>query len=830
MDATAARGTRDARDGSAFRHAAALAVLAVAIVGAAAHAATTLDATPATITVEQTSAAATVEIDVAVNSVTDLTAWQFHVRNPSPDPGTQPRVTAVAAGDWWQGADDVFASASHDWGYVLLGYEYPTVAGKTGSGNLAHITISYANAAPGSYDFTIDHEELVDTAASVIPVTVTGFTLVIEAPQAPQPDPPVLAITGKTTTSVAMECSECTDTTGPVEYQFNKDLPSPGATFRDWAATRTAEDTALTANKQYVYRARARDATDEQNTTGWSTDVATYTLPVPPDVACDRASPGDYPVGTLFTFSNLAGWGEGALDHYRYAWNTQATYTFAGTEATWDAGDLALTADVSDNWYLHVMSQNPDDESGGTATYGPYSVGAPPAAPTAFAHLANTTDSITWTWTDNSSDETGFRVEDVGLTVGPDVTTCTEDGLDPNTPYTRYVVAYNAYGDSDPSNDHTAYTSIQTPTGVSFAAISNTSIELAATGTLSNLTSASSGAYFTETGGHTTGIAEWVQVATDTATGLTPNTQYTFHVKARNGDGDQTPESPTAQAYTHASPPGAEALTNISASGIQANWNAGTPANPAGTLYLVECYQGPDFTGAKVGDSGWTTDLSHAFAGLDPNTQYSFRVKAKNAEDVETAWTQLGSATTLANAPGPLAIQTQVFDGATLRLDAPACRSLGILSIDLNGNPADTPIAIKVQGGGWLRFVDDGSGHTDVYADGLEEDWHTAAEWATKRLRGLAPATLYAFEAKAQNAVGQETALAAVGTYDTHDDGDVNGDGDTTVQDLVYVRDAVLTGGDVGADYSWATDINDDDLRQTDVSDISAVQSIILNP
>jgi len=1350
----------------------ALVATAVLLAGAEAWSGTTLGPSPGTVTVEATSAVATVEFDVAVTDVTLLTGFEFKIHNPDPDADTQPRVSAVAAGGWWQGDDYVFNTGGQDWGFTSLGYEYPTVTGKTGNGALAHVTVSYTGATPGTYVFTIDSAELVDTALAVIPTTTSNFTLVVEAAQAPQPDPPGLLVTDKTTSSITLESSACSDRTGPVRYQFNKGTPSPGTTFRVWDASHLAQDTALSANTQHTYRVRAEDATVEANATGWSGDVSAYTLPVSPDVVCDRAAPGSYPVDTLFTFTNIAGWGAGALDHVHYVWSTAATHTFDGTEATWIAGTLPLPADLSGNWYLHVMAHNEQHDSGGEQTLGPFNVGdlpdaptlfahsgngvttitwtwtdksgnetgfrvdppggtvgadatswmetglsantaytrhvtayndfgdsapsddhtaytsieqpsgvafgvvttssieaqsantpsnltsgasglivrnataatssgwrqdnaywdsapltankayafnaearngdgdltgpcadeakwtlpvapdvtcdlslgghyptgmtftftnevgwgegalehyhyvwstaathsfdateatwdagtlplaagAPgdwylhvmshngehasggelvigpfdvgdlPAGPTAFAHSGNALTTITWTWTDNSGNETGFRVDppagtvgadvttwtetglsantaytrhvtayntygdsapsddhtaytsierpsgvafgvvttssiearsantpsnltsgasglivrnataatdsgwkqdnaywesapltanktyafnaearngdgdltgpcadeakwtlpvapdvtcdraapgsypvgtvftftniagwgegalehyhyvwstaathtfdgteatwaagtlplaagapgdwylhvmshngehasggtlilgpfDVGHlpdapmafahsgngvttitwtwtdnsgnetgfrvdppagTVGADVTSWTETGLSANTAYTRHVTAYNAYGDSAPSDDHTAYTSIETPAGVSFGTVAETTIDLDATGTLSNLAAGASGVYFDEAGGSNTGIHEWLQITSDTATGLLPNTEYAFRAMARNGDGDETPFSITSQKYTLANQPVAAALTSISETSIQANWTGGTPANPAGTAYTLECYEGAGFGGTRKFLFEDITSLTLVVSGLEPNRQYSFRVMAENHEGLPTGWTDLGTAYTLANTPGALVIDTEAMDGEALNLTAPGCRSLSIVSIDLNSNPAGTLVAIKLSSGQWLRLVDDDNGHLDAYADSPTEDWRTAAEWAGKRLRGLAPGGTYGFRAKAVNEEAIETALEDVGTYSTNLDGDVNDSGSTTISDLLHVRNAVLTGGDIGVHYSWATDVNDNPSRRTDISDMSSISAIIL--
>jgi len=569
---------------------------------------------------------------------------------------------------------------------------------------------------------------------------------------------------------------------------------------------------------------RARAFKDGYNDSPEASATFQKTTPPPLEVVAGGSpAEGEAPLEVQF-WSRV--WG-GVGPDYTYLWdfgdgNTSPQPNPAHTYLTPSAYSVEVTV---------------TDSAGASASYGPFEVGPRPAGPTDLAHTATAVDSITWTWTDNSSDEDGFRGRDetdtLKWTEAADATQHTETGLSANTQYSRYVRAYNIHGESAPSNTHAAYTSIETPTGVSFGTVTNQSIALNATGTLSNLAAGNSGVYFDETGGNNTGINVWIQTTTDTATSLSPNTQYTFQVKARNGDADETAYSPISQKHTLASQPGAEALANISASSIQANWNAGSPANPAGTTYLVECYEGLGFGGPKVGDSGEITTLSHTFGTLDPNAQYSFRVRAKNGDGVWTDWTDLGSAYTKPNSPGALTIEMQVMDGASLKLTAPGCRSLSIVSIGLNGNPPGTLIAIKVQSGGWLRFDEfDPVGHPkeyDVRADGAAEEWHTAAEWAGKRIRGLAPGTSYTFEAKAKNddTAPLESDLADIGTYSTNKDGDVNRNGSTSILDLIFVRGAVLTGGQLGLHQSWATDV--DDSRQVDISDMNPIRLIILS-
>jgi subtilisin len=90
----------------------------------------------------------------------------------------------------------------------------------------------------------------------------------------------------------------------------------------------------------------------------------------------------------------------------------------------------------------------------------------PPAAPPASASnlqaAAVSSSQINLTWADNSSDETGFRIErcqNAGCsifgpiaTLGPNVTAYSNTGLNASITYRYRVVAFNVGGDSTPSN------------------------------------------------------------------------------------------------------------------------------------------------------------------------------------------------------------------------------------------------------------------------------------------------------------------------------------------------------------------------------------------
>jgi len=216
----------------------------------------------------------------------------------------------------------------------------------------------------------------------------------------------------------------------------------------------------------------------------------------------------------------------------------------------------------------------------------------------------------------------------------------TDTGLWTNHQYRFYVRARdnattpNYTGWSSSSLE---YTDIETPSGITFGSVGGTYIYGRSTNTPSGLTRANSGLIIYNTTAGTN--SSWKKNNNLWYSGsLTPNTNYGFRAQARNGDAHVTPLSGTFFRRTLAAIPGAGSFSNITQTSIRANW---TPnGNSAGTQYFCE----NTTTGTN---SGWTTSMSWNSTGLSPDTSYTFQVKARNAEGLQTGWTNLGSATTL---------------------------------------------------------------------------------------------------------------------------------------------------------------------------------------
>lgn len=361
---------------------------------------------------------------------------------------------------------------------------------------------------------------------------------------------------------------------------------------------------------------------------------------------------------------------------------------------------------------------------------------ATPQMPTIGDPEALSISSIRWNFTDNASNETGFKLFDGSGTLVSTVETqnlsyIDETELSPNTQYTRKIAAYNALGNSDLTESKSIYTLASVPT-ISLGDLTISSVTLNA-GNTSNLTSGSSGLFF-DCVGETCdeGINEWVQTDTDTATGLSTNTQYTFKVRARNGDSVETSNSSNLLLYTLADIP-TLSTSDVSTSSI--TLTAGNTSNlTSGSSGLYFDCTGADCDG---GINEWTQSSADIVTGLGENTQYTFQVKARNGDATETEYSSSVSKYTL----------------------------LGIPSI-LGGSVGTNQIEITAS-----AIPNKGAGSTALYFDCTSENCDTGINiWvdsSTGIATGLTDNSVYEFRVKGRNADGIETEYSDTATFYT---------------------------------------------------------------
>jgi len=143
----------------------------------------------------------------------------------------------------------------------------------------------------------------------------------------------------------------------------------------------------------------------------------------------------------------------------------------------------------------------------------------------------------------------------------------------------------------------------------------------------------------------------WQGVTTYTDTGLAPNCEYGYRVKARDALGNETDYSTSSYIYTYANGPAAPIINNPTETSLDVDVQPNS--NPSYTVYTIYNYTNGYYVSSSGGNNGevpvWKTDSmwgSVTVNGLLQNQEYTFGVKAKNGNDIETGWVYNSGSTT----------------------------------------------------------------------------------------------------------------------------------------------------------------------------------------
>ncbi len=298
-----------------------------------------------------------------------------------------------------------------------------------------------------------------------------------------------------------------------------------------------------------------------------------------------------------------------------------------------------------------------------------------PAAPSNLIAAAFSTSEIHLNWTDNSSNEDGFRVEQSmdGVnftpiaTVRPNVNAYSDTGLQPFTTYYYRVSAFKGDLDSDFSNIASATTTQNAPaapSGLTASAASSSQINLSWTDNSTNEenfeiercqgTGCTDFGWIGETGAGATSFSN---------TGLQASTTYRYRVRASNGSGDSA-YSNAAEATTGALSGGLAAPSNlagkaISTAQIDLTWTDNSTNETGFKLYRST--DGVNFSRIATFGANVT---SYSDTGRSEATTYHYRVLAYNASGNSPlsntiSVTTFPPATTIPNAPGNLVATAQ---------------------------------------------------------------------------------------------------------------------------------------------------------------------------
>lgn len=292
---------------------------------------------------------------------------------------------------------------------------------------------------------------------SAYATTASATTQALPAPPT-APSSPTITVVSNSSLKLGWKDNSTTET------GFKIERSTDGTNFalitNTLASVITFTDSGLASSKKYYYRLRAYN---DGGTSAYTTTVSATTS-APPSLP---AAPTTLAVTVVSNSSLKLTWVDKSTNEtgFKIERSTDGTsftqITLAGANVL-NYTDSALTS--STKYYYRVRAYNGGGDSAYTAVASA-TTSAPPAAPTALALTVKSSSQINLSWTDNSSNETGFKVERSTdgttftqiATTGASVKTYSNTGLTSKKKYYYRVRAYNAGGNS-------AYSSVTSAT------------------------------------------------------------------------------------------------------------------------------------------------------------------------------------------------------------------------------------------------------------------------------------------------------------------------------------------------------------------------------
>jgi titin len=411
--------------------------------------------------------------------------------------------------------------------------------------------------------------------------------------------------------------------TDGVNYSKVADLGANSTSF---------SDSGLAANATYYYKIAAWNSASETSSGAASQKTASASQPAPAQPTWLTVANPTATKLELFWLDQSNN--ETGFHIYRSA-DGGKSFTLIGDAAanTQTFVDNGLSATTT--YTYKVTAFNSGGENGTWVSSGT-TLTPPPAAPSNPSFLNASYNSISVYWTDNSTNELGFRVYRSAdgtnfsrvADLGPGATVFTDTGLNSGTTYYYKIAAWNG-------NDSEAYSAVvskattvappSTPSNLNFSSVSTSGM------TLSWSDSANESGYRVYRSADGVNFSKVADLAANVTSfadsGLADNKAYYYKVSAWNSTAEMT--STVVSKATNAAPPAAPtalSFSGISASVVTVNWTDNA-ANENG----VRVYRSTDGVNfSKVADLV-ACSTSFTDTGLNASTTYYYKVSAWNA-------------------------------------------------------------------------------------------------------------------------------------------------------------------------------------------------------
>ena len=562
----------------------------------------------------------------------------------------------------------------------------------------------------------------------------------VATPQLPPAAPTNLTATATSTSQINLTWTDNSTNESGFKIERSSDSTTFSQIATPEAGTISYNDTSVAASTTRYYRIYAYNVGG--NSTASNTANATTLTPPPAAPAGLQAIAGNAQV----TLSWSAVPGAASYNVKRATVSAGPYTTIAGSVTTTGYTDAGVTNGTT--FYYVIAAVNPGGESA-NSTEVATTPQSPPAAPTNLTATVASASQINLTWTDNSTNESGFKIarSTDGTTFIPLATTnadtlvYSDTGLAASTTFSYRVCASNAGGNSVPTNTASATTLALAPTALQ-ATAGNAQV------TLSWSAVAGASGYnvkrATISGGPYTTIAGSVTTTGYIDSSVTNGTTYYYVVAAVNPGGESANSAQVTA--TPQSPPAAPTnLTATAASTSQINLVWTDNATNENGFKIERSTDGTTFSQIATPGAGTT---GYSDTGLAAATTRYYRVYASNTSG-NSAPSNTASATTRVSPPAAPTGLTATAGNAQVTLAWSAvtgAASYNVKRATISGGPYTT-IAGSVTTTGYIdSSVTNGTTYYYVVAAVTPggESANSAQVTATPQSPLLAPGSLTA--------------------------------------------------------------------------------------